>query len=416
MKFSIVLLLTLVCVYGEEEDKGAQGTISFLLHTDQVYKNGKNEAPFGQLLVSLKDFAGCYLQKNALSVSLFFYWNQEDQLARGFHFETAELNGPETYSLIFTWDAKKGLSDGYMNGIPMRVPGVCFEPWDLKGGALEAVAGEGPCRVTDLKYVQKHTPKHEVIKMVPEKLLNKSADLHGAKESSLPIDIEKRKGALLYSTKMDTEDSVKGWVVEGPGDFSFEDNKMTMRSLNPNPKTRGEGHVNFWCPKDFPESFVANWEFEQLSPHGLCIIFFSALGAKGEDIFDPSLPKRDGRYPQYTSGAIHNYHITYYCHLPLYQTGRTTTRLRRGNTFYFLDQGPIAVPPKGKDFTRMQLIKDGAHIQLFANDRLCLDFTDPGTERWGKALGKGKIALRQMAVTRGAYRNFKVWRLNGSWE
>lgn len=413
---SPILLLAAVCMFGDapisqENPLGAQGTVSFLLHTDQCYKNGKDAAPFGQALVELKDFGGCYLERTSRCVSLYFYWNQEDTLARGFHYEALELPGPDTYSIVFTWDADQGISDGYMNGVSLRCPGVRFEPWAVRGQAVKAAAGEGPCRVTELKVYSRHTPRDEVLKSIPRDLLYKHRDLHGIKKSCKPINLENRKGKLLYSTKMDTKESVADWVLEGPGKFSFQDNKMIMSSLKPNPITRGEGHVNFWCPKDFPESFVAQWECQVLSKHGLCIIFFSAMGENGEDIFDSSMPKRDGHYSQYTSGAVKNYHITYHCNLPLYQTGRTSSGLRKGNKFYVLGHGDIAIPPQTKGFASMRLIKDGAHIQLFANEKLCLDFVDPGADRWGPVLGKGKIALRQMAITKGAYKNFQVWSL-----
>ncbi len=46
---------------------------------------------------------------------------------------------------------------------------------------------------------------------------------------------------------------------------------------------------------------------------GLCIIFFAAQGSNGESIFDPSFPKRDGIFRQYTkSKHFNNYHISYY--------------------------------------------------------------------------------------------------------
>jgi hypothetical protein len=59
----------------------------------------------------------------------------------------------------------------------------------------------------------------------------------------------------------------------------------------------------------------------------------------------------------------------------------------------------------------MRMIKDGGRIQMQVNNMVVLDFTDPGSDRWGQALDGGKISFRQMARAMAAYRNFKVWEL-----
>ncbi len=59
----------------------------------------------------------------------------------------------------------------------------------------------------------------------------------------------------------------------------------------------------------------------------------------------------------------------------------------------------------------MRLIKDGAHIQLQVDGRVSIDYTDPGTARYGPIHTDGKIGLRQMQWTIAQYRNFRVWEL-----
>src|SRR5690606_23606910 len=49
-----------------------------------------------------------------------------------------------------------------------------------------------------------------------------------------------------------------------------------------------------------------------LAPRGLCILFFSARGRNGEEIFHPSLSPRTGQYKQYHSGDINAFHVSYY--------------------------------------------------------------------------------------------------------
>jgi hypothetical protein len=57
------------------------------------------------------------------------------------------------------------------------------------------------------------------------------------------------------------------------------------------------------------------------------------------------------------------------------------------------------------------LIKNEAHIRLFIDDRLIIDWIDDGKINDGP-LGGGKIAFRQMQWTHFRYRNFKVWSLD----
>jgi len=40
-----------------------------------------------------------------------------------------------------------------------------------------------------------------------------------------------------------------------------------------------------------------------------------------------------------------------------------------------------------------------------------IDYTDPGTDRYGPVYGGGKFGLRQMQWTVARYRNLKMWRL-----
>jgi hypothetical protein len=178
---------------------------------------------------------------------------------------------------------------------------------------------------------------------------------------------------------------------------------MRMRSID------FAEHTVFWCPQDFPESFIAEWEFEPLSQYGLAIVFFAARGENGEDLFEPSLPKRDGKFVHYTHGSITSYHISYFANVENYQMGRIDSNLRKNNKFYRVGGGPVAIPPGTQGWQQMRLIKDGSRIQLFANGKICVDWTDDDPDRYGPPHGSGKIGFRQMTQTVGAYRNFRVW-------
>ena len=210
--------------------------------------------------------------------------------------------------------------------------------------------------------------------------------------------------SLLYQSAMGSRDSVKGWVMEGPGVLEFSEGWMEMRSPNE------EMHHVLWCPETFPADFMAQWEMQNLHlDAGLCIVFFAATGLNGEDVMDASLPRRDGTFSQYNNGAIKNYHISYYAHNPKLPA-RAVARLRKNPGKHIVNEGPPGINVESDRAHKVTLIRNEGRIRLFVDDRPIIDWTDDGKVNGG-ALGSGKIALRQMQWTHFRYRNFKVWSL-----
>jgi len=211
------------------------------------------------------------------------------------------------------------------------------------------------------------------------------------------------KGKLLYSNALSNTELVKDWILEGPAKVEFKDNWMHMYSPNE------EGHHVFWCPIDFPENFIAEWEAQnQEIDAGLCIVFFCAKGLKGESIFDTSMPKRTlGTFTDYTKGAMNDYHISYYAN-GRDNPNRETANLRKNKGFNLVQTGEIGIPVQSTAIHKMKLVKKEGKILLFIDDRKVIDWTDDGI-KYGKILEDGKIGFRQMQWTHFAYRNFKVW-------
>lgn len=222
-----------------------------------------------------------------------------------------------------------------------------------------------------------------------------------------PSEFGVKTDKLVYQSAMDTEASVKGWVMEGPGQVEFADGWMEMRSPNE------EMHHVYWCPETLPSDFMAQWEMQNLHLEaGLCIVFFAATGLEGEDVMDSSLPKRDGTFSQYNNDALKNYHISYYAHNPKLPA-REVARLRKNPGKNIVHEGPPGIDVESDRAHKVTLIKNEARIQLFIDDRLIIDWIDNGQVN-GRPLGTGKIALRQMQWTQFRYRNFKVWSLKSN--
>lgn len=382
------------------------GTISFKLQSSKAYFNGRGQEDCRQLLVSLPGVCRIDFTRRDEVINLAWTWEREgDAHIGGITTDLTDLPGPETFFLQYTWDSARGLSEGYLNGMPLRVSGTRFAPWWVQREAATVVAGSGALQVSGLTVVPRYTPPAEVGASVPGELRGRHNNLIGFPKPPVPIEVAARRGRLLHESLFDRPESVADWVREGPLDLRFENGHMLMRSAD------FAGNVVFWCPRDFPESFVAEWEFEPLTEHGLGIVFFAAKGENGEDIFDPTLPKRDGTFGHYIKGAITSYHVSYFAHLSDFQMGRPDSNLRKNNKFYRVGGGPVAILPGATGWQHLRLVKDGNRIQLSANGRISVDWTDDAPGRYGPPHRDGKIGLRQMTPTIGAYRNFRVWQL-----
>lgn len=212
------------------------------------------------------------------------------------------------------------------------------------------------------------------------------------------------KGKLIYQNGFKDQATLKGWVMEGPGTFRIENGWMQL--FSPGKKW---DHV-LWCPVEFPASFIAEWEMQNRdTTGGLVIVFFAARGSNGKDIFDPSLPKRDGTFKYYNKGRINCYHISYYTNNPK-NPERERANLRKDPMFALLQQGQPGIPVQSLGIHKLRLIKQGGWIRLYVDNRKIIDYRDDSGV-YGPAYQSGKIGFRQMRWSFFRYRNFKVWEL-----
>ncbi len=210
------------------------------------------------------------------------------------------------------------------------------------------------------------------------------------------------KGRLLYSNTLKDIRDTSAWIMEGKGKIEFNNGWMHM--LAPDKK----GHAVFWCPQTFPSNFIAEWEVQNLHvAYGLCIVFFAAKGINGEDIFDPTIPKRDAIFKEYTNGSINNYHISYYAN-SRNERGRETANLRKNKGFYKVQSKESGIPINSEAVHKIQLLKNNGRIQMFIDERKIIDWFDEG-QKYGRILEDGRIGFREMKGTQFAYRNFNVW-------
>ena len=143
---------------------------------------------------------------------------------------------------------------------------------------------------------------------------------------------------LIYENPLASEADVKDFVMEGSASVYFENGKMRMKN-NLSADMGQKSNFVFWCPVDFPSDVEIEWRFRPIEEPGLCILFFSAKGINGEDLFDPSLAPRDGQYNLYHSGDINAYHVSYFRRKWDEERSFHTCNLRKSKGFHLVTQG-----------------------------------------------------------------------------
>ncbi|MDS0527978.1 YesU family protein [Clostridium sp. SHJSY1] len=218
------------------------------------------------------------------------------------------------------------------------------------------------------------------------------------------------QGSCIYKNIFDSKDSVKDWVAEGQVDVNFVKEGIVLKNKLDADVYGDNAHWLFWCPIDFPDKIIIEWDFLPKSEYGLCMFFFSAKGKNGESIFSKNLPERHGVYPEYHSGAINAFHLSYYRRK--YPTERmfNTCNLRKSYGFHLAKMGADPIPSVKNVIEpyHIKLIKYKEIVQFYINDLLILDWEDNGVD-FGKVIKDGKIGFRQMAPMEAIYSNLYVY-------
>jgi hypothetical protein len=224
----------------------------------------------------------------------------------------------------------------------------------------------------------------------------------------LPDTVSKR---LYYENKLSKDEDVNGFRMEGQGVVSFPKGRMRLESALE--EESQNANIVFWCPIDFPANFVAEWDFWPIREPGLAIMFFSAMGANGEDLFDPKLAARSGPYSMYHHGDINAYHVSYFRRARPSERAFQTCHLRKSYGFHLVCEGadPISSVTSGIPPYHIKLVKYDHQISFHINHLEIFKYLDDG-HTYGPVWGMGKMGFRQMAPLIAEYANFKVFDLS----
>lgn len=380
---------------------GRAGTISLWVRQRGPIFNGPDVETDGGTIIELPDFG---------KVNIWWYhgyagivWETEAGLPN-VPVEVPGLPGPQWIHLAYTWDAVEGRMEGYINGTPVQLPGTRVKPWSSDRSASKVLVNASRWDVAGLHVGDRSATPRQVLAAIPSVYRGALDHTLGAQDLGT-LDPGAWRGRTLFENPLDRPETIEGWRMEGPGEVTFEDGWMRMRSTQPDTPGK-EGHIVHWCDRDLPADFLLEFDVRIVSDHGLNIIFFCAKGRGGEDALDPALAERTGIFGHYTMGDLNCYHVSYFASFS--GAGRATSNLRKNHGFYLVDNGPIGIPPDDHGVHHVALLKIGGTLQLAVDGRRIIDWHDDGRQ-YGPVWGEGKIALRQMKWTTAEYQNLKVF-------
>ena len=384
------------------------GTIAMWFKTDQLFRSTFEPGSFDQEFMTIKGLVklGFHSKQDDNNCpAIYMNWDKSIKEAANIVALLPEIPAESWIHIAFTWDSKKGLSNAYLNGTPIKTISD-VSTWKIKGSFDDLLIMAGRMPIAEINIYNRYLTAEQIAPLVyPKHKAIMDKYLGAVSLGNITEEyIDSLKGELVYENPLDNEADISDWKLEGPIDIEFKDGWMIMASEMADKGSPIDGHIVNWCDKDMPANFVAEWDFQMRNESGLCISFFCAKGVDGSDIFSPALKKRDGHFIDYIKGDINNYHISYQAE------GRPTSHIRKNSGFALASNGPIGVPAGSKDIHKITLIKNGPHIQMAVDGRLIIDFLEDGS--LGDVHGSGKIGFRQMKWTKAAYRNFKVYQID----
>ena len=218
-------------------------------------------------------------------------------------------------------------------------------------------------------------------------------------------------GEPIYQNSLSDAASVDDFILEGQAILSFPRGRLRMENALQAGLGQKANYV-LWCPVQLPADVCVEWDFLPIREPGLCILFFSAQGKNGEDLFSAALAPRTGEYPQYHHGDINAFHVSYFRRKEPDERAFHTCNLRKSYGFHLVAQGgdPIPDADEATEPYRMALVKHGREVRFYCNELQLFRFTDDG-ETYGPLLGGGRIGFRQLAPLIAEYANLTVYAL-----
>lgn len=253
------------------------------------------------------------------------------------------------------------------------------------------------------------------------------------------------KATLVYRNSFDSSETLKDWVMEGPGVAIVEDGRLLLHSKwlpelemvsdqidlaepggsnyypfieewvkerdpenlhkyilkKAKSSTFNGGHMQYWNTQAHPENFLIRLTFKAANPNPLHMLTFSARGVNGEDVFDPVLAPRYGLGGQYMSGDLQNYRISYW------SGPRGSSHMRRapGRRLTAQTLGDLPRYALEREM-QLEIIKWNGRVVFKCDGETVINWTDD------EPLADGFFSIRLMAAAKGWYDDYEVYQLH----
>lgn len=226
------------------------------------------------------------------------------------------------------------------------------------------------------------------------------------------MSFENIRGDLIYENPLSSAEDLREFTLEGKALIQFPHGRLRLENAESAQLGQKANYV-LWCRKVFPADMLLEIDFQPLREPGLAMLFFSASGRDGRDLFDPSLAPRTGEYVQYHHGDINAFHLSFFRRKEKDERSFHTCNLRKSYGFHLVAQGADPIPDvaDAENCYTLSLLKQGADVRFAVNGLEVLSFHDDGAA-YGPLLQGGCIGLRQLAPMMGEYANLRVFALN----
>ncbi|HUW85176.1 MAG TPA: DUF1961 family protein [Phycisphaerae bacterium] len=394
-----------------------RGTIDFWVRLDRPIQVCPQGDRVSAKLVHCEDLT-IYLRENDNGVLVDVEGGHEIRRpnVRGLaSFDLTHLRADQWYHMAIRYDAPEGNWRLILNGVLQPEPWF-FGPFKFRDlaqtiefhGLMTSQKGKGePARVALGPITWRAGAAEAQDVLAKLKAINgwpiPPNHGEGVLEEPKDFDGEALGGEVIYENVFDSPLPDGQWVLEGPARLEVADGRLLIHN-------REGKHCVLWLKKRLPRDFVAAWDIQPSQVDGLAIVFLSAMGADGRDLFDPTLARRDsGEFPLYTRGDIRCYHFSYYA------GRRGSANMRKNPGFYMIGMGPELIGSKMMTGAtgpfRVVVVRRGERIECAVNGQRFLFFEDDG-ETYGPAHGAGYFGLRQMGHSRAiAYDNLVIRKL-----
>ncbi len=310
--------------------------------------------------------------------------------------EYRRLYADTWYHLVFTWDSTTGKVRQYLNA--QLEQWYDLQPWTPQPLAGELILGNQYVAMDEIRIYDRALSDEEVADLAGLKPGEGLRD-EGPQELEQTVNLESLRGEKILENGFNSTADISGWIMEGSGEALIQDGKLLLRANQ-------KQNIVFWNPKTLPGDLLIEYDFTPNVEEGLCILFFCAAGGKGQDLFDPSLAKRDGAFPQYVGGDIVCYHVSYFRNR---QSAKGVCNLRKDPGMPLIGVGMDPILPQAGGVYRISMYKKGDHFLFFIDGKLLIDTMDE-KDLFGPPHGAGKIGLRHMFPMEACYDNLVVYK------